>query len=134
MKFQIDFTMLKYCQNKLNSCCFSSLASAFYSINQIKYANAISKRIEESLTSQVSLSNHIDFSNAVLKNQKIVKVEQKLYYNMKKYEQKVSFNILNEISKHVTLVQLMYYIGNANHAISVVGSWIFELNHEKHLC
>ena len=65
MKFQIDFTMLKYCQNKLNSCCFSSLASAFYSINQIKYANAISKRTEESLTSQVSLSNHIDFSNAV---------------------------------------------------------------------
>ena len=86
------------------------------------------------MTSQVSFRNRVDFSNAVLKNQKIVKVEQKLYYNMKKYEQKVSFNILNEISKHVTLVQLMYYIGNANHAISVVGSWIFDLNHEKHLC
>ena len=31
-KFHNDAPMLKYCQNSLNSCCFSSLSSAFASI------------------------------------------------------------------------------------------------------
>ena len=53
--------MLKYCQNSSNSCCFSSLVSAFESINQTKSYNDIPMRIEESLTSQVGFSNRIDF-------------------------------------------------------------------------
>ena len=39
---------------------------------------------------------------------------------MKKYKKKV-LNVLNNINEHVTLVQLMDYIGNVNNAISVVG-------------
>ena len=70
MKFHIDALMLKYFQITSNSSFQSSLASAFESINQIKADNAISKRIEESLTIQVGFWNHIDFANAVLKNQK----------------------------------------------------------------
>ena len=42
-----------------------------------------------------------------------------------------SYNILTDISEHVTIVQLMDYLGNDNHAISVVGYWIFDSNHEK---
>ena len=34
------------------------------------------------------------------------------------------------ISEYVTLVQLMDYLGNVNHAISVVGYWIFDSNFE----
>ena len=41
MMFHIDAPMLKYFQSPLNSCCFSSLISAFDSINQIKVSNAI---------------------------------------------------------------------------------------------
>ena len=74
------------------------------------------------------MGNCIDFSNAILKNQKRVKGEQKLYYRMKNTG---SFNILNDIIEHVTLVQLMDSISNVNHNISVVGYWIFESNHEK---
>ena len=70
IRFHIDVPLLKYHQNTSNSCCFSSLASAFDSINQIKAVNYISKRIEESLTSQVSFRNCIVFLNAALKNQK----------------------------------------------------------------
>ena len=47
MKFKIDIPMLKYFQNALGICCFSSLASAFESITQIKASNDIPKRIEE---------------------------------------------------------------------------------------
>ena len=65
-KFHNDDPILKYCHKLLNSCCFSSLASAFVSIKKIKSVNAISLRIEESLNSKVG--NRIDFSSAILKN------------------------------------------------------------------
>ena len=44
-----------------------------------------------------------------------------------------SFKILTDISEHVTLVQLMDYLCNVNHAISVVGYWIFGSNYEIEL-
>ena len=40
------------------------------------------------------------------------------------------YKILEDISANVTLVQLMHSLGNVNHAISVVGSWIFDSNYE----
>ena len=44
-----------------------------------------------------------------------------------------SYNILTDISEHFSLVQLMGYLGNLNHAISVAGYWIFESNYERAL-
>ena len=43
----------------------------------------------------------------------------------------VSYDILVYMSKHVTLVHLIYYLGPLNHAISFVGYWIFDSNHKK---
>ena len=40
---------------------------------------------------------------------------------------------MTNISEHVTLVQLIDYLVNMNHAISVVGCCIFESNYEKTL-
>ena len=34
-----------------------------------------------------------------------------------------AFDILNDISEDVTLVQLMDSLGNVNHAIIIVGHW-----------
>ena len=62
-KFQNDAPILKFCQKTLNSCCFSSLSSAFSSIKHYNAANSISMRIEESLKSE--LGNHIDFANDI---------------------------------------------------------------------
>ena len=73
-KFQSMALMLKYRQNSLNSCCFSSLASAFDSINQTKASNYIGTHTEESLT--IKVVNHTDYSNAILKNQKKLKVNR----------------------------------------------------------
>ena len=44
-----------------------------------------------------------------------------------------SYDILIDISENVTLVQFIYYLGNMNRAISVVGYWIFDTNYEKSL-
>ena len=56
-----------------------------------------------------------------------------MYYSLRKYKEKGSYDILTDISEHVTLFQLMYYLGNANNAISVVGYWILDSNYEKAL-
>ena len=50
-----------------------------------------------------------------------------------KYKDKGSYDILTDISEHVTFFQLMDSIVNANHAISVYEYWIFESNYEKAL-
>ena len=42
-----------------------------------------------------------------------------------------SYIILKDISEHVTLVQLIDSLGDVNHAISVLGYWIFDSNCEK---
>ena len=62
-----------------------------------------------------------------------MKGEPRVYHSRSKYKKKGSYDILRYISEHVTLVQLMDYLGNVNHAISVVGYWIFESNNKKSL-
>ena len=59
------------------------------------------------------------------------KGKQNLIYNLTIRKKNDAFDILNEISENVTLVQLMETLGNVNHAISIVGYWIFDSNYEK---
>ena len=80
IKFHSKAQMIKYCQKSLNSYCFSSLATTFAIIKQTKAVNAILMRIEESLKSEVG--NSIDVANAILKNKKIFKGEQRVYYSL----------------------------------------------------
>ena len=56
-----------------------------------------------------------------------------MYYILSKYKKKGSYDILIDISENFTLVWLMDSLGNVNHAISVVGCWIFDSNYEKSL-
>ena len=115
----------------MNSCCFSSLASAFASNKHFKAANAINIRIKESLKSEVG--NRIDFANEIMLNRKINKGEARVHYKLMKYKKMGDYKILEDISANVTLVQFMDSLGKVNHAISVVGSWIFESNYERAL-
>ena len=46
---------------------------------------------------------------------------------------KGSYDIMTDISEHVTLVQLIYSLGSVNHVISVVGYWIFDSNYKRAL-
>ena len=41
---------------------------------------------------------------------------------------KGQFDIIQDISENVTLVQLICSVGNVNHAVSIVGYWIFDSN------
>ena len=103
--FHKDAPILSYCQKSLNSCCFSSLAPAFASINTFKAADAISIRIKESLKSEVG--NRIDFANEIMLNPKRNKGETRVHYKLMKYKKMGEYEILEDISANVTLVQLM---------------------------
>ena len=91
-KFHNDAPMLKYCQKSLNICCFSSLASDFDSIEQTKAKNDISFLTEESLKSK--MGHCIDFANAILKNEKIIKGEPRVYYIPRKYKKMGYYDIM----------------------------------------
>ena len=56
-----------------------------------------------------------------------------MHYNLIKYKRKGLYKFLENISENVTLFQLMDSLGNVNHAISVVGYWIFDSNYDKAL-
>ena len=79
------------------------------------------------------VGNRIDFANNILKNKKRNIGESKVNYNLIKYKKKGLYKFLENISENVTLVQLMDSLRNVNHAISVVGYWIFDSNYERAL-
>ena len=60
------------------------------------------------------------------------KCEQNLRYNLTIWSKNDAFDILNDISEK-KLVQLMDSLVNVNHAISIVGHWIFDSNYKKSL-
>ena len=68
-----------------------------------------------------------------MRNNKRNKGETRVHYKLEKYRKKGEYDILKNISANVILVQLMDSLGNVNHAISVVGSWIFDSNYERAL-
>ena len=75
----------------------------------------------------------IDFANTILMDETFFKGEQKVYYSMSNNKMRDYFYLLTYISEHVTLVQLMDSLGNANHYISVPGYWIFNSDYENAL-
>ena len=72
-------------------------------------------------------------TSTMMKNTRKIKFEQNLQYNLTIWKNH-AFDILNDISEDLTLVQLMDSLGNVNHDISIVGHWIFDSNYEKSLC
>ena len=76
------------------------------------------------------MGNCIDFANYILKNKKRNVGEARLHYNLITYKKMREYKILEGISENVTLVPLMDSLVNVNHAISVVGNWIFDSNYE----
>ena len=79
------------------------------------------------------VGNRIDFANDILKNKKRNVCEARVKYNLIKYKKMHEYKILEDISENFTLIQLMYSLGNVNHAIGIVGNWIFDSNYEKAL-
>ena len=61
------------------------------------------------------------------------KGEQHLRCRIKKYHIKRIFDIIDNISEHVTLVQLLDTAGNVNYALIIAVNWMFDSNYDKSL-
>ena len=68
-----------------------------------------------------------------MKNVNKIKGEPKVHYSLKEYKKNGSYDIMTDISENFTLVQLMDYLGNANHAIIVVGTGYLTQTTKEHL-
>ena len=91
--------MLKYHQKASNSCCLSSLASAFHSIGDDRAVPDLVNCIEESLTLHTyKCRNIIHFANAIMKKMIHIKGAQHLRYNLKVWHKRDAFDILKNIS------------------------------------
>ena len=56
-----------------------------------------------------------------------------MYYSLRKYKNDGTYNILTDISEHITLVEVINYLGNVNHAIIVVEYRIFDSKYKRAL-
>ena len=82
--FCLEAPVLKYHRKSSNSCCSSSLASAFHIISDNRAVTTLVNRIESSLTLLTDkFRNIIDFANDIMKSRICHKGEQRLRYNMK---------------------------------------------------
>ena len=70
--------------------------------------------------------DRIIFANVIILYQARKKFEHNIHYNTNQWKIKESFEIINNISVHVTLVQLMKTVGNVNHIASIERNWIFD--------
>ena len=73
---------------------------------------------------KVKSKNRVHFANAIVSNRRKIKGEQNLKYNLTIWSENYAFDILNDISENITLVQLVDSLGNVNHSIIKVGHWI----------
>ena len=64
-------------------------------------------------------------------DKKIIEGDQHLCHKLEQWNKIGNFDSMNNISKYVTLVQLIDSVGNFNHSVNVVGNCIFDSNYKK---
>ena len=83
LQFHPAAPLINYHQKTYNSCCLSSLASAFNCVNDKWDVPAFVNSIEESLTlEKENCKNIIHFANAIMSSRRKIKGEQNLRYNL----------------------------------------------------
>ena len=75
--------------------------------------------------------DRIGFANYITVDIKNNNGDQCLHCMMQQWRRKGSFEIFNDITKYVELVQLMNMFRNVNHVVSIVGAWIFGSDYNR---
>ena len=94
------------------------LVSAFKASTEFFAVNAIATHISDWLT--YSIPDRNKFVNSIMSDKARRFGEKHICYKLEQWNKTGTFDILNNISEYVTLVQLMDSLGNVNHAVSVV--------------
>ena len=78
--------------------------------------------------------NRIKFASDIITDRVRNKGKRWCRYKLYSWKNKGSFVIFNDVSDHVTLLQLKDPAGNINHAVSITECWIYDSNYERSLC
>ena len=125
---------LEYIQNYLKSCCLNSLDYLLFVSGAIIYAYDILGRIGESLVwKSYGYYDVIIMFNAIILDQSRKKGEHSFCCKTNQWKINGSFEMLNYISEHVTLVYMVYTVGYNNHAVIIAENRIFDSNDDKSL-
>ena len=73
-------------------------------------------------------TSRVLFENDAMEDKEQVKGDQYLHCTFKRWKKSISFDILNDISEYVTLVQLLYTNENVSNTVSIDRDWIFGFN------
>ena len=125
---------IEYVQDDKNTCVLSNMDSDLFAVNEHVAENAVMSRLSWYLSCDtVDFMNRINFNIDILTYRVIKKGEQWCHYNLVQWNNKGSFDILNNVGDHVTLFQLEYSAGNVNHAFSITGYSIYYSNYKRAL-
>jgi hypothetical protein len=113
--------IVKYRQHGAYSCLFSSVASALYFLGLHKSALHMSECASEYLSDSYK---GLDVWPALLREMK--KCCKKL--QARKIKSVITYNIFENISEYPRVLQLQDKDGNTQHAVTIVGNFIFDAN------
>ena len=132
VKYSENFPVLKYWQHDHSTCIFTIIYCGFGVSRKSVAEYDIVKRIDEPLNLiKTACLARIRFAKYVMTDKAWKKVTHILKNSFKQWNNIRKFDILNNISEYITLVQLKYFIVNVNHSVSVVGDWIVYSNFEN---
>ena len=61
-------------------------------------------------------------------DREINKYEQHHFFNLRQWKKRVKFEIFNDISENVILVQLMENVGYVDQGVIITACWVYYLN------
>ena len=70
----------------------------------------------------------MNYTNEIFTDRVRNKVEQQCNHSSKQQQKGSTFDILNEMSEYLTLVQLIYNLVSLSKAVTISGVWIFDAN------
>ena len=73
----------------------------------------------------------VSYSNSIMTDNVRNKFYEHRRYEVKKRKRRNDFDIINDMSEYLTLIQLMDNLGNVSHAVTMSGVWIFITNKKR---
>ena len=77
--------------------------------------------------------SRIIYANAIITDKVVNRGEKRRHYILKQWERSDEFDILDDMSEFIKLVQLMGNPGNVSRYVTISGVWIFDANSKRAL-
>ena len=105
--------------------------STFYMNEHVVEHAVVSRLLSYLSCDTIGFKNRIKLASDILTDCARNKGEQWCCYKPVQWNIKGWFDIFNDFSDHVTLIQLIDTSGSINHAVIITISWIYDSNYKR---